>query len=189
MNLFKRKQKEPKTQFITEEIFKDKFGNRWFQFKEKMNIPAKRAIAAEVATRFADLNLSKDNLKELIGKMKEHGNKGDVVSLFGILNEIEFRLDFVGEEQTLKELAVTYFLINDEDPSVIDERTKQKKLQILEEDQKAADFFLQAAFNCITNYSNTSPIDITDYLTKNGYEAGRLQKYLRRDILTNTLTT
>ena len=189
MNLFKRKQKEPKTEYLTEEIFKDKFGNSWFQFKDKLNIPAKRAIAAEVATRFADLNMTKDNLKELIRKMKDHGNKGDVVSLFGILNEIEFRLDFVGEEQTLKELAVTYFILNDEDPSIINEKIKQQKLEILEADQKAADFFLQAAFDCTTIYSNISHIDITDYLTKNGFERSKLQKYLRPDILTNTLTT
>ena len=186
-NLFKRR-KEPKTEFMTEEIFKDKFGNRWFQFKEKMNIPARRAIAAEVATRFADLNLTKATLKELIEQMKDNANKGEIVSLFGILQEIEFRLDYVGEEQTLIELAVTYFLLNDEDPKIIDERTKQKKLEILEADQEAKDFFLQAAFDCTTIYSNTSPVDIVDYLTKNGVNTARIDKFIRQRSSTNIST-
>ena len=189
MNLFKRKKKQPDTNFETEEIFKDKFGNRWFQFTNKLNIPARRAIAAEVATRFADLNLTKPALKELIELMKDNANKGDIVSLFGVLNEIEYRLDYVGEEKTLTDLAVTYYLLNDEDPAILDEKLQKKKRKILEDDPKAKDFFLQAAFDCTMNYSNTSPIDIIDYLEHNGINDKKIDRFLRRDTLTRISTT
>ena len=84
MGLFNRKEKKeqkPSSNYELLPIYKDKDGRQWFEFANKMNVPAQRAIAAEVATRFAGMNLTRDALSELLGKCKEHANGGDIVQL------------------------------------------------------------------------------------------------------------
>ena len=180
MNIFKRKKKEvkdPETKHETRLIFEDKFGNKWREYTDKMNIPATRALAAEVATRFADMNITKTTFKELIAKMKEFANSGDVVSLFAILSEIEFRLDFVGEEETLIELISIYYLIDGE-PSELVQSFQDKKKSVLKDDKDARAFFLSRVFQLITNYSALSETDFLKYLNLNQAAAERLNRFL-----------
>ena len=105
---FKKQKQQPiKEQRTLEvrEIYKDSFGNRWFEYVNPLQLPAKRAIAAEVATRFAEMNITKENLRTLMAEMKKRANEGNIVEVFQLLAEIEFRLEFLGEEETLLELA------------------------------------------------------------------------------------
>lgn len=181
MGLFRKKEKKeqkPSSEFELVPIFKDSEGRQWYEFANKMNVPAQRAIAAEVATRFADMNLTKDSLKELLIKSKDHANNGDIVQLFSILNEIEFRLDFIGEEQTLLEFAAIYFLIEDEDADKLSETWTNKKKEILKNDAEARGFFLSRAYLIITNYSELSGQDFTKYLKETKEHAERLNRFL-----------
>ena len=63
MNWFKRKQQQTEnvkvesvvktgSQIPLNPIFKDELGRNWYEFQSAVTIPAKRAIAAEVATKF-----------------------------------------------------------------------------------------------------------------------------------------
>ena len=70
-------------------VYTDKFGNDWYEYTNPMSIPAKRAIAAEVATRFADMNLTKANFLVLMNEMKKKANEGNIVDLFSILGEVD----------------------------------------------------------------------------------------------------
>lgn len=139
MNWFKRKQQQNQSvkvesvvktgsQIPLVPIFLDKEGRNWYEFENAMTIPAKRAIAAEVATRMQEMNLTKETFLELLGKMKEHADKGQIVDLFAILNEIEFRLNFIAEEDTLINLAASYFVIEGEDETDFSEVEKSKKI-------------------------------------------------------------
>jgi transcription-repair coupling factor (superfamily II helicase) len=179
MNLFKRKEsgiKAPETKHETRKIFQDKFGNNWFEYTDKTNIPATRALAAEVATRFADMNITKERMKGLISKMKEFANSGDVVSLFAVLSEIEFRLDFVGEEETLIELISIYYLIDGESEDLVPSFQDKKKAAI-KDDTEARAFFLSRVFQLITNYSALSEADFLKYLKANQAAAERLLRF------------
>lgn len=178
MNIFKRKAK-PVSSVPVREIYKDKFGNHWFEFLDKKQIPARRAIAAEVATRFADMNLTKTRFKEIAAKMREYANQGDIVNLFALVQEIEFRLDFIGEEETLIELVSVYYLLEDEPSDQVSEIYKDRKKEILDNDEAARAFFLNASFQLITTFSNTSEVDILDYLNKNGQNARRLLRFFQ----------
>ena len=181
MNLFKKKRlKEQKatSRFELVPIYEDKDGRKWFEFANKMNVPAQRAIAAEVATRFADMNLTREALKKLLEKCKEHANSGDIVQLFSILNEVEFRLDFIGEEQTLLEFASIYFVIDGEDADGLSESWTAKKKEILNDDNEARSFFLSRAYLIITNYSELSGQDFEKYLKETKEHAQRLSRFL-----------
>lgn len=170
MKLFWKKRQQPKVErenVNLQKVYEDKLGNNWYEYINPLQISAKRAVAAEVATRFADMNLTKQNLLVLMEEMKKKANAGQIVDLFQLLAEIEFRLNFVGEEETLRELACCYYLINDEAEDDFTEKYRQIKLDVFKQDGGARDFFIQGAFRHTINYSNMSEVDILDYLRAN----------------------
>ena len=189
MKWFKRKQQQNDSikvesivktgsQIPLRAIYTDSLGRNWYEFESPMTIPAKRAIAAEVATKMQEMNITKETLLELMATMKEHANNGRIVDLFAILNEIEFRLNFIGEEETLVNLAACYFVIDGEDETDFSEVDKQKKISHIKENKEAFNFFVQRAFEYTTNYSDMSEIDIQEYLLQNALNAERLKKLL-----------
>jgi len=98
--------------------------------------------------------------------------------LFAILHEIEFRLNFIGEEETLINLAAAYFVLEGEDETEFSEVDRVKKVEYIKQDKEAFNFFVQRAFEFTTNYSQMSEIDIQEYLLQNAQNAERLKKYL-----------
>lgn len=189
MKWFKRKQQQNESikvesvvktgsQIPLKPIFVDAQGRNWYEFENPMTIPAKRAIAAEVATRMQEMNLTKESLLELMAKMKDHANKGQIVELFALLNEIEFRMNFIAEEDTLINLAAAYFVIDGEDETDFSEVDKSKKVAYIKENKEAFNFFVQRAFEFTTNYSNMSEIDIQEFLLQNAHNVERIKKYL-----------
>lgn len=160
------------------EVFVDTLGRKWYQYENPMMIPAKRAIAAEVATKMQEMNITKENLLELMAKMKEYANKGNIVDLFAILNEIEFRLNFIAEEETLINLAACYFILDGEDETDFSEVEKIKKISYIKENKEAFNFFVQRAYELTMNYSEMSEIDIQEFLLQNAQNTERLKKHL-----------
>lgn len=169
-------------------VYTDKFGNDWYEYANPLQIPAKRAISAEVATRFADMNLTKNNLQVLMNEMKKKANEGNIVELFTLLGEIEYRLNFIGEEETLLELACSYYLVGDEDETDMNDFYRQKKLDILKKDKDAKNFFMEGAFRRTIKYSTMSEIDIIDYLSQNGPNEKVLNQILQELKSVDTLT-
>lgn len=194
MNWFKRKQQQKEnikvenvvktgSQVPLREVYIDKDGRKWYEFENPLMIPAKRAIAAEVATKMQEMNLTKDVLLQLMAKMKEHANKGQIVDLFAILNEIEFRLNFIAEDETLINLAACYFVVEGEDETEFSEVEKNNKVNYIKSNSEAFNFFVQRAFEYTTKYSQLSDIDIQEYLNLNAQNAERIQQYLLKQRL------
>ena len=53
MKFFRKKEAaKPSSIHALREIYTSEDGSKWFEFENPMNTPAKRAIAAEVATRY-----------------------------------------------------------------------------------------------------------------------------------------
>lgn len=168
------------------EIFTDKFGNPWYQYENNLTMPAKRAIAAEVATRFADMNLTKPIFRKLVEQMKKYANEGNIVDMFNLLSEIEFRLDYLGEEKTMTELGICYFCIEGEDETDFSEVWNKKKREILEQDSDSQAFFLSMAYQHTINYSNISEVDILAYLKENKIEDQRIYRIIQELKLEDT---
>jgi len=185
MKLFRRQQPPQSVKHSTgsmiplKQIFTDSRGVNWYEYENPLTMPAKRAIAAEVATRFASMNLTKETLKQLIEQMKQRANSGNIVELFSILNEIEFRLDFLGEESTLIELAACYFIEDGEDETEFNEVTRKNKIDLFKSNPDLFNFFVQRAFELTINYSNISETDILDYLNRNALHNEKLLRFIR----------
>lgn len=168
-------------------VFTETNGAKWYEYQNPMQMPARRAISAEVATRFAQMNVTKDVLIEFITNMETKANNGNIVELFHLLTELKFRLEYIGEEQTMLELAACYFIIEGEDESDFSEIWKQKKMERLKENGELKDFFVSRAFQLTTSYSELSHADIHDYLKRNAQANQRFMNLLRRLKLENTL--
>lgn len=194
MNWFKRKPKTPtvESKHITgsiiplNHVYTANDGTKWFEYKNPLTIPARRAISAEVATRFAEMNMNKQHLETLIDGMKKHANNGNIVELFNILAEMEFRLEYIGEEKTLLELASCYFVIDGENENDFNDVWKLRKMEMFENDGQLKDFFLHRAFVLTTKYSELSETDIHDYLKMNGPANERFKRVLHKLRLLNT---
>lgn len=185
MKWFKRKQQQKTTidettgtKLVLNHVFTDKEGRKWYQFDNALTMPAKRAIAAEVATRMQEMNLTKEKLLGMMKVMKEQANSGNIVELFHTLNEIEFRLNFIAEEETLIELAACYFVMDGEDESDFSEVYRKKKIEYIKKDPEAFNFFVQRAFEYTTIYSEISDTDIHEFLKLNAHNARRISEFL-----------
>ena len=191
--IFKRKNKietqskNRERKIALNKIYTDKFGNDWFEYSNNLTMPVKRTINAEISTRFAEFNLTKSELQHLINEMKKRANDGNIVELFSILNEIEFRMNYIGEEKTLTELALCYFVCGNEDETQFSDDDQNKKREILKADSDAKDFFLQKAFEHTIQFSNMSGKDINEFLQKVKTEGEKLNQYLQTSKLENTL--
>lgn len=158
LNKFKRHRNS--LQKPLEHVYTDKFGNRYYQLKEISQISYRRSIAAEIATRQAEFNLTKDDMKKIIASMKTMANEGNIVDMFALLSEVEQRMDYAGEEETLLHLASVYFFneTEDIDEYLVPEQTA--KIDLWRQDPHAKTFFLHRAFERTRAYTNISDSDI-----------------------------
>lgn len=170
-------------------IYTDKNGLSWYEYNNPLTIPAKRAISAEVATRFADMNLTRFQLIRLIQEMKRNANEGKIVDLFHLLAEVEFRINYLGEEETLLELATIYFVIDGEDETGMDEMSKKKKRDLLKSDEEALSFFLERAWKLTTKFSESSEYAIAEYLKINQVNIEKLNHSIHKLKSTDILMT
>lgn len=170
-------------------IYTDKNGVAWYEYNNPLTIPAKRAISAEVATRFADMNLTRFQLIRLIQEMKRNANEGKIVDLFHLLAEVEFRINYLGEEETLLELATIYFVIDGEDETGMDEMSKKKKRDLLKSDEEALSFFLERAWKLTTKFSESSEYAIAEYLKINQVNIEKLNHSIHKLKSTDILMT
>jgi len=161
-------------------IYTDKNGVSWYEYNNPLTIPAKRAISAEVATRFADMNLTRYQMIRLIQEMKRNANEGKIVDLFHLLAEVEFRINYLGEEETLLELATIYFVIDGEDETGMDEMSKKKKRDLLKSDEEALSFFLERAWKLTTKFSESSEFAIVEYLKINQVNIEKLNHSIHK---------
>jgi hypothetical protein len=183
LKLWKRKNDPPKKkrEILLKEIYRDREGTAWYEYANPLTLPAKRAIAAEVATRYADLCLSKKNLLLIIEEMKKKANDGNIVEVFNLLSEIEYRTNFLAEEETLTELALVYFVAGEEeDETTYSDIDRTRKIEILKRDPEAKDFFLRNAYRYTLRYSDTSDVDILAYLRENLRDVERLGRLIPR---------
>lgn len=157
---------DPKTEIKVElePVHKDKFGNTWYQYKEPRQLPYGRAVVAEIAVKQSELNITKERLLEFFDMCETLANHGKISKILQKFENIRERLTWACEEETLKGVALVYFVIEGEDPTTYSDEWGERKKQIFQDDPETAYFFLAAGFKLITGLSNTSEADIRRYL-------------------------
>lgn len=149
-------------------------GQRYYSFKNPIeNLPAKRAVVAELKAREADMIMDKELLLTYIDKATEALNKGKIAEVAVVLNEIKIRTSLITEETVLLNLAACYVLKEGEDIYEVD----FNKVAEWKKDAAMLSFFLGLAKQTIDKFSNISPSDLENYLTESRELLDRLNKY------------
>ncbi len=160
---------EHKSQFDLVHVYtgKDEAGKvmKWYSFANPLKLPARRMLAAEAAMKQAEMNIDRDSLLEFISAMEDAGNSGKITVMFAHLKNLEQRINFAAEEETLINLASVYFLIEGEDPLVINDNTQERKRAMIRSSEDAKAFFLTSAFRLTNEYSDMPDSDILSYLS------------------------
>jgi hypothetical protein len=157
-----------------------KNGHRWYEYTRPTQLPIRRALSAEIAAKQAKMNITRETLIESIDKMVGYANKGNIVDLFTLLTEIQRRMTFCCEEATMVELASVYFLLDDENPELVEDFYKRKKLEIWKNDSELKYFFLQSLLKLTQNFTTSLAFDIREYLEENIKELEKLENLLQK---------
>lgn len=164
-------------------------GTKFYSFVDPLNIPPMRGLAAEKAKRFLDMNITERSLRDLIRQCKIEAGAGDVVKAFSIIQDIEYRLNFIAEDTSILDLACVYFMLEDEDPIQPAAIHNKKKHAIFNSDFKARDFFLRVALSIVKKFSEKPEEDILNYLEDNKTMAERIRRYIAEEHSINSTST
>jgi hypothetical protein len=149
--------------FKANKCYTDRFGNAWYGFEDPLRIPGGRALAGEVSATWCELNMTPDDIRMYFKKMRESGNRGDIVHMFRLFDCMEERLEWACEDKSLLGLAKVYFTINDEPLNAPTQNHTALKDEIFDTDADCRAFFLLRAHALIKVSSEFSPADILNY--------------------------
>jgi len=155
-------------------------GKKFYSFANPIQLPTRRALAAEAATKQAEMNVTSEELLQFCDEMTVYGNKGEISKVFYLLERLRERMDWACEYETLMKLAMCYFLVEGEPvQSVKNEFTKMKR-ELIQADPAAEGFFLTAAYKLTVEYSDFSETDILQYLAQKSTREGSRGLSLKR---------
>lgn len=161
------------------EVFTSSDGSKWYCFIDPLKIPPIRGLSAERARRFMEMKITEKTLKELIKEIKVAAGQNDIVKAFSIIEEINFRLQFITEEESVLDLVFIYYYLQDESPMSVSDYHMAKKRKILSEDINARTFFLQIGLSLMSKFSNIRDEDLSAYLIKTKDLANRIYRYIQ----------
>ena len=155
---YERTEAVPELEFIRE----DKFGNKWFAFKNIMQISAKRATDSEFAARWSEYGITQEVYVKKMTQAKALLTK-DIFAAGSIIQDLIDRATLAAEEETLKLLALQLFLIEGENPVMLTQEFRDKKLKIFEEDEETKGFFLHSAYMTLRDLNQLSEAGLLTY--------------------------
>ena len=164
-------------------IYTDSSGIRYYELEDMTRMAWRRAVAGEIQSRQSEYCLTREDLKKIIEKMKAHANKGEFTEVFILLGEIEQRLEFAGEEETLLGLASVYFFEEMEDVADFDQIVANRKIERWRNDSSAKSFFLRRAFERTKIYMLMLEADMPDYSFQPARNQRKIEEILGRQSL------
>lgn len=155
-------------------------GVKFYAHINPLEISPIRGVAAERASRFVNMMITENNLRTLIKEIKTAAGQSDIVKAFSIVQEIEYRLDFICEENSVLELACIYYMLEDENPHTFNSAFTEKKMKIFNDNENARSFFLHIGLSLIDKFSKLPEIDLRTYLAQNQIHAERIYRFISR---------
>lgn len=160
------------------EAYKTRTGVKFFCYINPLEVSALRGLGAEKAKRYMDLNITERSLKALLLDCKTRAGANDLVGAFSVIQEIEYRVNFLAEEHSILDLASIYFFLEDEDPEEPSEVHNRRKHSIFEKDSEARGFFLRIGLSLAKKFSEKQEQDILNYLEENKILSERIRRYI-----------
>lgn len=162
-------------------VFKSESGTQFYALHDPLTISPERGVSAEENRRFAEMCISKSELKGLIKEYKKGVNNQDIVYSHSIIQEMEYRLDFIVEKNSLFDLASLYFYIEGEDVRIPMEKYTKMKKKMFDEETDVKGFFLPIALNLLKECSPKQESDLLIYLEQIEHLRKRINRFLPND--------
>jgi hypothetical protein len=149
-----------------EHVYTDVFGNKWYQYKNFLNMPPKRAAAGELAVRMSQLCLDEKMFDQYTAIMRDACNRKDLVTVANYIQRMEERRLLPAEMNTTMALANAFFMIEGENPMSTSEYWFKEKKKVWEQDEACAAFFLHKALSITRDISDISQTDLLLYFQR-----------------------
>lgn len=159
-------------------VFTTKQGVKFYALHDPLTISPERGVSAEESRRYAEMCLSKNEMKALIQEYKKGVNEQDIVRSHSIIQEMEYRLNYIVEENSLFDLACLYFFIDGENIKVPSEAFNVKKKELFKSDPDVRGFFLPIALNLMNKFSESQENDLLIYLEEMKLQTKRIYRYI-----------
>lgn len=171
---------------LLNQVFESEGGIKWYAHVNPLQISASRGVAAAKAKRFVDMMISESELKRLIAEQKKAAKEMDVIKVYAIVNEIDIRLNFLAEENSIIDLICIYFMLQDEDPMESSDKQNAIKREIIATESNARAFFLTCGKHLTERFNDISEADLLSYLEENKAFADRINQFFSTILETST---
>jgi hypothetical protein len=163
-------------------VYEDSLKNKWYTYVNPLDIDAVRGIRAERAERFSKMMVTEQELKLAFAECRTAAKENDAMKVYSIIMELEHRLKFICEENSVLDMAGIFFLLEDEDPKQVLDSVLDKKQKIWQEDRECRGFFLRSGLSLIKHLENIPMQDLTTFMEKTVEQAERLYMHIPKPI-------
>jgi len=189
-NLLRKPEDQRRSSLV--QTYKDQNGHVYYRFKDPRQMAGPRLRVAELAAVEAELSISAEDGKKLVGMAIESFETATRSKKFegfstGLtyLVELQRRFEALAEEKTLLKLATCYFTMDDEDPEHYISSQQERKIDAWDADPDAKSFFLCRGAEITQFYGDTSDRDILMYLKKEQPNLERVTDFLSKRTFKN----
>jgi hypothetical protein len=169
----------PKKNEFTQWIYKDKFGNNYYEFKTPEMMTYPRLFKIEEFTLYTAQPFQPDELKQTAQKIWDSLNKGKVGDAFILVKALIVKLDLTIIEDAYIGLAALYFVMDGEPLDSPSNEWIEKKKALWKQDPDAYSFFLQKCLQDSKRFLDIPEVDLKQYLEKTKIAAEILSELLK----------
>ena len=123
--------------------FPDEHGLKWYTFTDPETFPLSRLAAQQTALRFLQAGLSAKEYKESMDAVIELLDKGETVKAGAVIMELHSLPDKVLTLDALVNVIASYYVRDDEDPSVHSDAIHAQKCNWIKSQVESGGFFFR----------------------------------------------
>jgi len=153
-------------------------GKHFYQLLNDPDMPKKRFVYAQQFFEELNMKITKDTLEEFCGALKKEINNGDLGKTYKLVDEIEHRLNWAFEPETLMKFASVIYFDLKEDITDYDPEYSKIKIDLWKK-KGLIHHFLKILMSDSLNFLNLSESDLVIYLDKQNQELKRHEQLIQ----------
>ena len=145
-------------------VYTDKEENNYYLFGDPLAMTVERSEKIAEAVVASSYNVKKDDIVEALAEAMSDIKKGKNGAAIGKLADLRHRMDRIGVEALVLDIAVLYFVTDNENPFSINPLTLAEKRRRAEADDDLRAFFLRVIWETYGERREISGGDFLRYL-------------------------
>jgi len=155
-------------------------GVKWWEYDDFMQAPSERLLSVQIATSYAEIGLTKEEIVILCEAAKERHNEKKFDESISVVNYLHMKALQDFDEEAMLKLACSYYVIDGENHlEGYDLGFEEQKAEILKRNNEAKCFFLSLVGSLIKNFPKDAVTNIKAYIVKDKENQKIIQHLLR----------